>query len=712
MKKLFIVLFCIVSSITIAQTEWQWQNPTPQGIKFNDVVYVNANTIYAAGEEASFFKSTGGGANWTVKILRPLNTVKTHHSLSISAPDVNHIYILMYSKYTSAIRYENNVLRSSDGGNTWDSSYVNFYEAISANRMQFVNNTTGYVYTNMAGWKEIYKSTNSGANWNKMSINSHDTLVSLNFLNENTGWATGMLDYRYYTTTNAGASWNTYTYPGPGVFHQPFILNGSTGWMISGTTLYKTTNGGINFSQSGTFPYLQSEYGFFNEQTGWAVMGNLYSTSNGGANWYKTAGASLVNEPYYTNASFLNSSTGIAVGIDGITARTSNGGLNWTSLSFSQNNYDTVDHVNMVNSSTGWALSNRVLLNTTNNGVTWTKRDTAVKYSVLEFLNASSGIAGGINSFSVTTNGGVSWVNNTYNGYEFRAISMNSPSTWFVYGNPASTGSGILVVTTNSGASWQTRSTFANKAYDIDFPSVNTGYLSTFTNGTFRSTDGGNSWLLEVNQNFRKIHFFDEIHGAGINGNTLYMKTAATWDVKFTPLSLNAGLSSFEFVTDTVGYLTGQIDNTGRIWKTTDKGETWKINQSFYVPVLRDVSFINKTTGWIVGTGGAILKTVTGGLVGVQQISATVPDKFYLQQNYPNPFNPNTNIEFSLPQKTFVKLKVFDLLGKEVGNLVNENLSAGKYKYDFNASALPSGIYFYKLETENFSETRKMMLVK
>jgi hypothetical protein len=65
-----------------------------------------------------------------------------------------------------------------------------------------------------------------------------------------------------------------------------------------------------------------------------------------------------------------------------------------------------------------------------------------------------------------------------------------------------------------------------------------------------------------------------------------------------------------------------------------------------------------------------------------------------------------------LPQKSFVKLKVFDLLGREVANLVNENLSAGSYKYDFNASALPSGIYFYKLETENFSETRKMVLVK
>jgi hypothetical protein len=96
----------------------------------------------------------------------------------------------------------------------------------------------------------------------------------------------------------------------------------------------------------------------------------------------------------------------------------------------------------------------------------------------------------------------------------------------------------------------------------------------------------------------------------------------------------------------------------------------------------------------------------------VQQISTSLPNKFHLSQNYPNPFNPNTVISFQLPVAGFVKLKVFDLLGREIANLVNENLSAGSYKYDFNASALPSGIYFYKLETENFSETRKMVLVK
>jgi hypothetical protein len=149
------------------------------------------------------------------------------------------------------------------------------------------------------------------------------------------------------------------------------------------------------------------------------------------------------------------------------------------------------------------------------------------------------------------------------------------------------------------------------------------------------------------------------------------------------------------------------------IYKTTNGGENWYRNNDLVSNSLLSGCFINANTGWIAGSGYTIIKTVSGGsTLGLTQINTSLPDKFYLEQNYPNPFNPNTVISFQLPTAGFVKLKVFDLLGREVANLVNEKLSAGSYKYDFNASALPSGIYFYKLETENFSETRKMVLIK
>lgn len=101
-----------------------------------------------------------------------------------------------------------------------------------------------------------------------------------------------------------------------------------------------------------------------------------------------------------------------------------------------------------------------------------------------------------------------------------------------------------------------------------------------------------------------------------------------------------------------------------------------------------------------------------GSTIGVEPVSNSVPEKFELSQNYPNPFNPATNINFSIPVQGIVKLVVFDAAGKQVAELVNKQLSAGTYKADFDASLLSSGVYFYKLITNEFTEVKKMMLVK
>ena len=98
--------------------------------------------------------------------------------------------------------------------------------------------------------------------------------------------------------------------------------------------------------------------------------------------------------------------------------------------------------------------------------------------------------------------------------------------------------------------------------------------------------------------------------------------------------------------------------------------------------------------------------------IGISRISGEVPSKFVLTQNYPNPFNPSTKIKFSVPNSGLVSLKVYDVSGREVANLVNENLAVGTYEFAFNASKLNSGVYFYKLSSGSFSETKKMMLVK
>jgi uncharacterized delta-60 repeat protein len=100
------------------------------------------------------------------------------------------------------------------------------------------------------------------------------------------------------------------------------------------------------------------------------------------------------------------------------------------------------------------------------------------------------------------------------------------------------------------------------------------------------------------------------------------------------------------------------------------------------------------------------------GTIGINPVSGEIPDNFMLSQNYPNPFNPVTNIKFGIPKAGNVRLIIYDINGREVNRLINQNLNAGYYTADFNASNLASGVYFYRLEANDFTDVKKMMLVK
>jgi len=121
-------------------------------------------------------------------------------------------------------------------------------------------------------------------------------------------------------------------------------------------------------------------------------------------------------------------------------------------------------------------------------------------------------------------------------------------------------------------------------------------------------------------------------------------------------------------------------------------------------------------TGWSLGIGSnsdfdyATIKYSQS--VGINQISSIIPDKFSISQNFPNPFNPTTKFKFDLKKSGIVKLVVYDMIGKGVATLVNENLNAGSYETEFDGSGLTSGVYFYKIEIGNYSEVKKMTLLK
>ncbi|MFA5834255.1 MAG: S8 family serine peptidase [Bacteroidota bacterium] len=161
---------------------------------------------------------------------------------------------------------------------------------------------------------------------------------------------------------------------------------------------------------------------------------------------------------------------------------------------------------------------------------------------------------------------------------------------------------------------------------------------------------------------------------------------------------------TFTTIPMTLGEIVDTATNSGKYSAVVPKLLT---TPRFYVRAV-DATNVSRTSPYTAPTDLYDAKTGTTGVTPVDPVPVT----FSLQQNYPNPFNPATTIGYDLPKSGYVSLVVYDLLGREVATLVNEVKSYGKYAVPFNGSAFASGVYFYRLRSENFVETKRMMLIK
>jgi hypothetical protein len=159
-------------------------------------------------------------------------------------------------------------------------------------------------------------------------------------------------------------------------------------------------------------------------------------------------------------------------------------------------------------------------------------------------------------------------------------------------------------------------------------------------------------------------------------------------------------------------YFTISYDTLGNvIWSTRYNGTGNNDDFAQYIALDNAQNLFVTGHAYELGTGGIVTMKFSKN-VGIQNINENIPDNYVLYQNYPNPFNPVTNIKFNLPKPGFTKVEVYDMLGKKVETLVNQHLTPGNYKVTFDASHLSSGIYFYNLNSESFSETKRMILLK
>jgi photosystem II stability/assembly factor-like uncharacterized protein len=292
-----------------------------------------------------------------------------------------------------------------------------------------------------------------------------------------------------------------------------------------------------------------------------------------------------------------------------------------------------------------------------------------------------------------TTDGGLTWALTPTNppGVAANASAQNSivcvDANHFGFGTSPSVAGAAparIIFTTNGGTSWNTVVISATGSFTSCF-----AMASDWVNGVAgsiatlpvisRTTNGGAIWTPVTGV-------------AGMTGTSIGCWVATTQRV----------------------YVTSQVGAAGCVEQSTDGGATWSQMNTSAIISLNDISVILTGTvisGYAIGTDGSVISLVSD-MTGIDPNNNSVPTSYKLEQNYPNPFNPTTNIRYSLPKASNVTVKIFDILGHEVMTVVNGYQNAGNYVETVNASSLASGVYFYTIKANNFTETKKMSLVK
>lgn len=717
---LFIIFLCSISS----SAQWNLQNQLiSQGLTLRNVKFISQSTGWIIGEKGKIFKTTDAGASW---VNQSGSTNYDLYAISFTDPGSG-----------TVVGDSGTILRTTDSGQTW----VKQSSGTSGNLkgVFFTDAGTGFAAGDSG---LILRTTNGGQAWTKIAGPVKSNLVGVFFTDAKTGfitadssiikttdggetWKVIKTQYRvnalsfsspmnglaagsysshepgngptyYYgvilKTTDGGETWDKQTNSNPNFnnFHAVSVIDANNAFAIgSGNFGYsqvfsRTTDGGTTwttqtysmYSEGRHISFIFNGISFSDPDNGTIVGGNgtIISTTNGGESWsYNSFG----NTATMRSVALKDANNGIAVGSLGTITKTTDGGKSWTVIPVKTNSY--LYNTTYADTKHCIAVGNETVLKSADGGITWKLLSfSSIFLRGVSFSDSSKGTAVGykrigdsfIAAILRTTDGGETWseqpagVTNTLLG-----IYMTDLNNATAVGE-----GGTIIKTTDAGATWKLQTSGTTvKLNSVYFTGVNKGIIVGEGGIILRTVDGGNTWVKQsspVNSILYSVSFADENHG-------------------------NA------------------VGEGGIILKTINGGETWAFQQSKTSDILYGISLSDTSSGIIVGDVNTVLWTTNGGgTTSVDKNNGNSPESFSLKQNYPNPFNPTTKITYSLPEGRFVKLSVYDMLGKEISTLVNMEENAGTHTVQFNGSGLPSGVYIYTIKAGEFRDSKKLLLLK
>jgi photosystem II stability/assembly factor-like uncharacterized protein len=720
----------------------------------NDLNFLNSNEIIFVNDGGCIYKSYDAGNTWVRKFyftglhLSHINFVNDNSGFVLTANSDELIY-------------------TNDGGDTWHEQQLTLSDAIAAlpfsEKIIIKSTFDGNIlrldnyYNN---WDTVYRMTTyidssiiidrlgkvNGNNFRKVpygSINKFQKLSNGNVLaigNNRNAFNNKIkndsLSY-FLISKDSCFSWDT-IWTGLQQFVKDFYFtDNKIGWMISDTSLFKSSNGGLTWTVQNTGGIIHT--GLFAYYTSLSARGDriylitpdkIFESSNSGNTWniaefngkgassivfndndngfilgnglYKTIDAGKTWEnmnPYLQNdiydIDFISTNVGIALGNGGV-YKTYDGGNSWFAKfipgGLISNNPGMLE---MLNDSVGWLITDHNIYKTEDGGEQWnyiTFYNKDLIFNKIAFFKENLGVLTAteesvpgshiydIGDCFITVDGGKNWIKRSSTSKYFDKLKFTDTNhLWGI------NQSGMWV-SYDTAASWKKiyGGDYFIGSWSFDFSDSLYGVVTTSYNQAYLTTNGGNSWTT-FNKPVGNHPTDCRILGQYIDGSQRVLETGGDGKILLTYIYPN-GVVDFSYQ---------EPSYTGI-----------KLNK---IDVFVDNNF---PYVWIGGNGFTIWYRQFEKIVTDVKRNNPPPSSFALSQNYPNPFNPSTIITFALPTKSFVTLKIFDILGREITTLISKELSAGNHEWEWNATGFVSGVYFYRLQAGSFTATKKVVLLR
>ena len=757
----WIFIFWFFILIPIRETSAQWRSIGPFGVAFGTRLQLDPHTsgrIFAVSE-GSLYRSDNNGDLWK-NVSPPVGPARGEYGLVCAEATPNEIYALS----------SQNIYKSSDNGDHWTLYYSDF-----ARSLVFLDrfNPAHLVSTGSGGWhggayvQTIQQSTDGGGHW-QSTADGIDTTGGPLTVWVNPGFPSSMfvsqeitfggdvvVGFAFNRTADGGAHWEALPLATHHMIYEDMAfdpLHANTVYYQADSQWVKSTDNGLSWAgiRQG-LPSAMPGHLFISstnpqvlyvplliESSGECVV---FKSETGGSSWSRWAsigssrssGTVTVDgqSPYYSYIAFY----------PGGVYRSTDTGVTWSSV-LQGFTYSNVNSYAVVNEKTIYAgVSDVGLEKTTDGGMTWhilvkggsSQADNLkVSRTNPQIVYTNTYMNGG--GLSTSTDAGVSWQTHACGQWSFSEFDVAADDLT-IYGNTSHVGNdgrivGGIVKSTDGGQHWDSvdfHISDINCVYQIAIDPSNRDivYALLWIRGTsdrniiVRSTDGGGHWT-ELADNLDRFCL-----NPRKSNHIYYISNYASKQVAY--LSSDGG-TSFQPVAG--GYRVVSVaadpkrDNIayallldGSVASSADTGMTWNIFSTInWYSYLSNINAVSASDGGtlllIETTTDGILSYKIEGPASVKATTETEVSHYALFQNYPNPFNPSTEIRFSISRLSMVTLKIYDLLGREVATLVNEERPAGNYGLKWDASNMPSGIYFYQLQAGAFVQTKKLVLVK